>query len=414
VSPGPTEGSTTESAGRGPRGPAPFPLLWTAQFLSQFGDSIFQIAFVWLILDLTGSKAATGAAATISYLPSLILGVGAGLLVDRWNRRNVMAAADAARALLLAAAGLLLWRSALAPGVLTAIAFAMATAAVVFNPARDSLLPALVPTGDLTRANAWIQGSQQAALLFGPLAASVVIAQAGVAATFPAGMLLFAGSFAALILIRGTVGDLPGDGARPGILEDLRTGLREIAADGRVVVLLLLTALDNLFIMGPAIMGNVVIVRDTLGGSASDYARVEAVYGIGMILGSIAIARYARRLRMGPLLLLAIALDGLTYVPFLWCRSLRFLLVGSFLHSLVIPGITVSRATILQRLVPPRMFGRVFALQNITVVGMTALSAGLAGLALERVSAPVLFAIGGGLGGLAGLLGTASRRLRSL
>ena len=70
--------------------------MWIAQFFSQFGDSIFQLSFIWLILDLTGSKATTGLAATVSYLPSLVFGVAAGLLVDRWNRRLVMVGADAA------------------------------------------------------------------------------------------------------------------------------------------------------------------------------------------------------------------------------------------------------------------------------------------------------------------------------
>ncbi len=107
----------SQAMGRAPRVPAPFAFLWAAQFLSQFGDSIFQIAFVWLILDLTGSKAATGVAATISYLPALLFGVVAGLLVDRWNRRLVMAGADLGRALLLALAGVsaLAWNSDPAP-----------------------------------------------------------------------------------------------------------------------------------------------------------------------------------------------------------------------------------------------------------------------------------------------------------
>ncbi|HYR68439.1 MAG TPA: MFS transporter, partial [Candidatus Dormibacteraeota bacterium] len=60
--------------------PAPFAFLWVAQFLSQFGDSLFQIAFVWLILDMTGSKSMTGLAATISYLPALLFGLASGLL----------------------------------------------------------------------------------------------------------------------------------------------------------------------------------------------------------------------------------------------------------------------------------------------------------------------------------------------
>jgi MFS family permease len=400
--------------GRGPKVPAPFAFLWAAQFLSQFGDSIFQIAFVWLILDMTGSKAATGVAATVSYLPALLFGLAAGLLVDRWNRRLVMAGADAGRALLLALAGILLWRGALSPPLLTAIAFGMATSAVLFNPARDSLLPEIVPASSLTRANAWVQSSQQAAFLFGPLAAGILIRWGGVRSTFPAGMLLFAGSLMFLLRMRGV-----GRAHRAGreslaIGEDFRRGLAAIASDGTLVLLLLVTALDNMFIMGPAILGNVVIVRDTLHGSASDYALVEAVYGVGMIAGSILVARVGGRIPGGWLLLIGVALDGLTYIPLLWCRTLPYLLVVSLFHSMVIPMITVPRATILQRIVPPSLVGRVFALQNVVVVGVTALSCGAAGWILETVSAPSLFALGGALGAATGLLGALSPRLRRL
>lgn len=410
--------STGPDSGRGRRTgralPAPFTFLWAAQFLSQFGDSIFQIAFVWLVLDLTGSKAATGAAATISYLPALVFGVVAGLLVDRWDRRWVMAGADLGRALLMGVAGLLLWKSALTPQVLTVIAFAMATSAVLFNPARDSLLPEIVPRDRLTRANAWVQSSQQAALLFGPLAAGLLIQRSGVGSTFPAGVFLFAGSLFLLLGMRGVGRGHRGTGAPLPLLEDLRRGLRAIGSDRTLVLLLVLTAFDNLFIMGPAILGNVVIVRETLGGTAANYAMVEAVYGIGMIAGSLLIAKYGHRYPSGILVVLGIALDGITYVPLIACRSLPYLLVVSLLHSTVIPLITIPRATILQRIVPPSLVGRVFALQNVVVVGVTAISSGLAGLVLERVTAPVLFAISGSLGGLTGLLGLLSPRLRRL
>jgi len=115
--------------------------LWIAQFLSQFGDSVFQLAFIWLLLDLTGSKSATGLAATISYLPSLLFGIAAGLLVDRWNRRRVMMGADAARALLLALCAFLYVAHVLTPPLLIAVAFGVSTSAVLFYPARDAMLP---------------------------------------------------------------------------------------------------------------------------------------------------------------------------------------------------------------------------------------------------------------------------------
>jgi MFS family permease len=410
--------------GRVPYAPAPFPLLALAQFLSQFGDSVFQIAFLWLILDLTGSKSVTGLAATISYLPPLVFGLAAGVLVDRWERKRVLVGADLARGLLLALLAALYAGRALTPPALTAIAFGMATAAVLFNPSRDSLLPEIVSADALTRANAWVQSSQQAAYLFGPLTASLIISRAGIAATFPAGILLFGGSLALLLAMRvprrerATVAQARAaegwSGPLRGLFRDLASGLRELARLPPLPLLYVLTALDNLFIMGASVLGLVVLVRETIGGSAADYALAEATYGVGMIAGSLAVVRWGSRVSSGTLLLIGIALDGLTYVPLLACRSMLTLVPALLAHSFVIPLITVPRATILQRVVPPHLIGRAFALLNVVVLGVTALSCGLAGILLDRISAPQLFAIAGALGGLTGLAGFLSGRLRRL
>ena len=403
-----------KATGEARRGPSPFALLGAAQFLSQFGDSVFMIVLIWLLLELTGSKAVTGLAATISYLPALLFGVIAGFLVDRWNRRNVMAAADAARALLLMTGAALYAAGALTAPILTAIAFGCATAAVLFNPARDSILPELVSGERLVAANAWIQASQQAAYFAGPLAAGFVIQSMGMGATLPVGV-LFSGGSLALIAMMGNVGRSHRDLAtRPRALDDFKEGLAAIVRDRALLLLLAYTALDNLFIMGPALLGNAVMVRETLGGNAAMYALVEATYGLGWGLGTILIGRFASRVPHGILLLVGITLDGFTYVPLYWCRTLPFLLAVSLVHSMVIPLITVPRATILQRIVPKERLGRVFALQNVVVVGMTALSSGLAGLVLERIDAPTLFGVIGLGAGVIGLFGFASKRLREL
>src|SRR5687767_3051951 len=399
--------------GRARFGSSPFSFLWAAQFLSQFGDSIFQVAFIWLILDLTGSKTLTGAAAAIAYLPSLLFGIAAGFLIDRWNRRVVMAGADLARALLLALGSVLMFQGGLSPAGLVAIAFGMATGSVLFNPACDSLLPELVPASRLAGANAWIQLSQQAAWLAGPLAAGAVIAAGSVRATFPFCAALFAASFLFLLFLRGGRAHRT-EGPQPGLTRDFVDGMREILADRTLVLLLLLTALDNLFIMGPGLM-TAVLVRDTLRLDASAFAVAESAYGVGMILGSLLVGRVlARASRQGSVLLWAIALDGFTYVPLYFCRSLTYLYVVLLLHSIVIPFITVTRAVILQRVIPAGRLGRVFSLVNFTVFGVTAISVGLAGMALDRITAPEMFAITGICGGLTGLLGLASRRLREL
>lgn len=403
----------TIEPGRARIGSSPFAFLWAAQFLSQLGDSIFQIAFIWLVLDLTGSKTLTGLAAGMAYLPSLLFGIAAGFLIDRWNRRRVLAGADMARTLLLILGSALLLAGRLNAAGLAALAFGMATGAVLFNPARDSLLPELVRPERLPRANAWVQLSQQAAWLAGPLAAGGVIAAAGVHAAFPFCAALFGSSFVFLTLL-GNVGRAhQSDGPVPGMVRDFRDGMREVLSDRTLVVLLLLTALDNLFIMGPGLM-TAVLVKDTLHLDAKAYAIAESAYGVGMIIGSLLVGRWLKPERQGWVLLWAIALDGFTYVPLYFCRSLVFLYVALLLHSIVIPFITVPRAVILQRIVPPTRMGRVFSLVNFTVFGVTAISVAIAGAILDKITAPEMYAITGLCGGLTGLLGMASKKLRAL
>jgi predicted MFS family arabinose efflux permease len=133
-----------------------------------------------------------------------------------------------------------------------------------------------------------------------------------------------------------------------------------------------------------------------------------------MILGSLTIGRLGARIGYGRLLLFGIAFDGLSYIPLLWCRSLPYLVVVSFIHALAIPTILIPRTTLVQNMVAPRLRGRVFALVNVVVLGTTAVSSGLAGLALDRMTAPTLFGWIGALAAATGLLGFASARLRRL
>jgi MFS family permease len=75
--------------------------LWTAGFVSTAGDSMHQVALMWLVYELTGSSTATGLVGMAQYLPSVIIGLLAGAAVDRLDRKRVMIVADAARVVLV-------------------------------------------------------------------------------------------------------------------------------------------------------------------------------------------------------------------------------------------------------------------------------------------------------------------------
>ena len=82
-----------------PRGLWP---LWSAGLVSTAGDSLHQVAILWLVYEFTGSETATGLFGMAQYLPSVVVGLFAGTLVDRFESQAVMIAADAARVLLVA------------------------------------------------------------------------------------------------------------------------------------------------------------------------------------------------------------------------------------------------------------------------------------------------------------------------
>ena len=65
-------------------------LLWLAQAISQAGDAIYQLALLWLVLDMTHSTVITGIIAMSAYLPALIFGLYAGVFSDRMNRFKLM------------------------------------------------------------------------------------------------------------------------------------------------------------------------------------------------------------------------------------------------------------------------------------------------------------------------------------
>jgi len=122
--------------------------LWFGQVVSNLGDTFHYIALVVLLFQLTGSGSALAVLALAQIGVTLAVGPIAGVVIDRFDRRKVMIAADLARATL--ATGLAFTHHApLAIG----LAVAMAAASVAFNPAARALLPSLVEEDALLAAN---------------------------------------------------------------------------------------------------------------------------------------------------------------------------------------------------------------------------------------------------------------------
>jgi MFS family permease len=215
-------------------------------------------------------------------------------------------------------------------------------------------------------------------------------------------------SFLTVWFIRVPEDDAQRPSSNRSPLRDAGEGLRYALGSPVLRGLLLLTAVDNFFIMGPAIVGANLFIKRTLGLEAQHLAFFEAALALGWLAGTVWVSRYGKRLAKGKLLLFGIVMDGATYLPFLaflMLRSYELALLLIFVHGLFIPLITVTRTSLIQEIVPGTHLGRVFALVNLTVVGFMALSSFTTGALGEVLEAPWLFGLAGAGGALSGLLG---------
>ncbi len=391
--------------------------LWLGEVVSQLGDSVFQIALLWLMLELTGSKSATGLVAMSIYLPTLLFGLFAGALADRLDRRRMMLGADLARALLVLLVPALYYAGGLNGLLLGCITFAMAMFNAAFNPARDAIIPQLVPRQDLLKANSMIQSGWQFALLLGPALAGLLIPLVGEVHLFTVDALTFMVSFVLIMGIHRTTGS-PGAVQGQGktrdttAIRDVREGLSYARGNRCLWALLMITAVDNLFIMGPAIVGTPIFVREILHGGAAEYAFLLSAYAVGTLTGTVLLNIFGRGARNSHLLLWGILLDGLTFLPLMWVKSFAGAYLTLVIHSLVIPMIIVPRPTLVQKIVPAEFQGRIFSMISVAVVGLSAVSAALTGLVSEWLPINEVYGLIALLAAGCGVAGWAIREFR--
>jgi hypothetical protein len=179
-------------------------------------------------------------------------------------------------------------------------------------------------------------------------------------------------------------------------------------------MLLLLTALNNLFIMGPAIIGMPIFVREVLQLGFSAFAIIEAFMAGGMLLGSFLVWRFGARLNPGLILFIGMILDGFTYSLLYLATTYSQVQLLLLLHGIGIPMITIARTTLIQKVVPDQIRGRIFSMVHLSVIGLTALSAALVGPLAEVLPIEIIF-LGIGIGATGcGVFGLSHRGMMQL
>ncbi|MFN3385373.1 MAG: MFS transporter [Candidatus Thermochlorobacter sp.] len=392
-------------------------LLWSGQIVAKFGESLFLMALPFLALDLSGSSITAGLVQMSGYLPILLFGLFAGAYIDRTSRQTVMLIADLMRGALVLLIPILAFLNQLTALWLGLIAFAISAFSAFFVPARNSIIPELTSGSTyerevaLLKANSLVQTSEQIAFLVAPLAVGVLASLMSPVNLFTITSATFFISYAFIWGIR--IKAKPNvDGVRfSKILSDTKESLIRLSRNAPLRNILVITTLNNLFLMGAAVVATPVLIKNVLGKGLEVFALIEFIFAVMMLIVGFLMNIFAKQVReigYEKVWAFGLVMDGISYCPYYFCRSVEELCLYAAIHASFIILIIVPRSAMIQALAPSDDLGKVFSFLNVAVAGMTALSSAATGWLCEKIGVREVFL---GVGVLAGLTGFAAWQL---
>ncbi len=380
-----------------------FFIIWGGQAVSLLGSQLVQFALIWWLTDTTQSATVLAMASLVGLLPQVVLGPFAGVLVDRWKRRNVLFAADTGVALATLLLGVLFWLDLTQIWHVFVILFVRSLAGSFHWPAMQASTTLMVPEEHLTR----IQGLNQTlnggmnivsaplgALLLAILPMQGIIAIDVVSALFAIVPLFFIAIPQPQGQAREATKGLPAFWR--SFKGELGDGLRYVRGRRGLVMLIGLAVIVNL-VLSPAFTLLPLLVSEHFQGGALQLGWVNSAFGIGIVSGGLLLGAWGgfRRRMVTSLCGLtlmgaATVVVGFTPTTLLWLAIAGMFVVG-FSNSMTNGPVLA----IVQSTVAPDMQGRVFTLLNSSVSLMTPVGLIIAGPIADWLGVQIWYVVGG-------------------
>jgi MFS family permease len=370
-----------------------FLLLQSGLLLSSAGSQMTAIAYPLLVLALTGSPAKAGIVAFVRLLAMALFALPAGLAADHWQRKRLMIAAHAVRALVIGVLGVLIVLDAIVYWVVPLVAFIEGAGAALFGAAHHGAFRAVVPTQQLPAAVAVVTGREAAVSAASPALGGVLF---GVARALPflVHAVLYVVSAAALLLMR-TPFQEDRNVDRTPLRARLAEGFRFLWGNAFLRTVALLFGLANF--IGPGVLLAIVVIAEDQGLTSGRVGVLVAAFGACILVGAVLSPFVRRRLSVRGVLLLELWTWTGCALFLVWPNV--YVLTASILPTaLVIPSTDSVVHSFRFALTPDRLQGRVgsvWATIGLVIAPLGPLTAGfLLDVASERATIAVFAAFG--------------------
>jgi MFS family permease len=380
-----------------------FRLLFTSTLISGLGTWIAVIALSIDILDRTHSGVWISALLIADFLPAVAIGLLLGPLVDRLSRRRLLVGADIVR---LAAFVLLAF--SVEPWQIVSLAFVAGVASGFARPAAYAGLPNLVPADALPRANSLLRTADQLTITIGSLIGGIVVAASGPDLAYWLNAASFAASAALLVQIPARLLQ-KGQVESHGHWHDVGEGFNVVRRSRALMVVLVSWNIAMLAIA----LGNVsevFLAKVSFNAGDFGFGLMWAASGAGAVVGALFASQVLERRSMTAVYAGAIALMSFGYIaaavsPNVWV-AVWCVVVSGVGNAAAI----VCNSLLVQRNAPDPVRGRVFTVimgSNFAVLGIGMV---IAGPLTDAVGPRWVWAIAGGLAGIAAVAGWAMLR----
>jgi DHA3 family tetracycline resistance protein-like MFS transporter len=375
-----------------------FALLFAGMAVSLVGDGIYIVAIAWQVYELSNAPTALSIVGIAWSVPILLFVLVGGVLSDRVERRRLMLVAHAVRGSAVACIAALSIAGALELWHVIALVAVYGAGEALFGPAFGAIVPDIVPERLLVQANALNQVMEPIGLrLAGPALGGLAIAAVGVGEAFVIDAATFAVAAVTLLLMK----------PRPAPRAETATSIRRDLGEAYTFVrsqpwlwgTLLAACVGLLAFIGPVEVLVPFVVKNELGGDAAALGLVFAAGGCGAVLAALALGHRGLPRRHITFLYAAWTGGSLLVAGFGLASTLWQAMAVSFVQQGLFTAGLIVWVTLMQRLVPGELLGRVSSLDWLVSVSLMPVSFALTGPLAGAVGARETLVLAGVLSG---------------
>ncbi|MBE3118588.1 MAG: MFS transporter [Candidatus Atribacteria bacterium] len=373
--------------------------IWLGLLISIAGSQMQVAALHWHIRTLTSepNPLALGGIGLARILPIVLFSFIGGPVADTFNRRGILFITQSVMALTALGLALLSFSGHITLWLIYLLTAVQATAQAFDSPARQAMIPNLVPAEDLPNAFSMSSIAMNAGSIVGPALSGIVIATLGLGYTY----LFNAISFLAVILALALIGPVFQDTRKaPGInLAAMADGIRFIVRKPIILSTMLMDFVATFFASANTMMP--IVAKDILKVSEIGYGWLSSAQAIGSVAAGVVVSQIQKLRKQGPIFLIAVVIFGSATVLFGATSAFSIAMLALILMGAADAVSTIIRNTIRQLNTPDHIRGRMTAVNQIFFQGGPQLGEVESGIVASLFGVPAAI-ISGGIGCIVG------------